>query len=138
GGTWNELNRGGSPMSVAGRAAMTRRGLHATSIALAGTGGAMAAMALAGCGLPGRPEARSGPAAAPATLRYTTFWAQDRLQVLQPAVDEFQQTTGHTILMESVPNYQEKLVTEFVAGTAADVPHAHNQVMTKLFDQGVI
>jgi ABC-type glycerol-3-phosphate transport system substrate-binding protein len=92
---------------------------------------------LAACGQATAPSGPS-PAKRPVTLRYTTFWAQDRLQVLQPAVDEFQQTTGHTVIMESVPNYAEKLVTEFVGGAAADVPHAHNQVMTKLYDQGMI
>jgi multiple sugar transport system substrate-binding protein len=37
-----------------------------------------------------------------------------------------------------VPDYAEKLVTEFVGGAAADVPQAHNQVMTKLYDQGMV
>ena len=40
--------------------------------------------------------------------------------------------------MEPVTNYAEKLVVEFVSGTAADVPHANNTVMPKLFDQGMI
>ncbi|MBI3969951.1 MAG: extracellular solute-binding protein [Chloroflexi bacterium] len=95
-------------------------------------------MALAACGPAGQATPSTSPATQPVTLRYTTFWNQERLNVLQPAVDEFKATTGHTVNMEPVPNYAEKLVTEFVGGAAADVPHAHNQVMTKLFDQGMI
>ncbi|MDQ3701124.1 MAG: extracellular solute-binding protein, partial [Chloroflexota bacterium] len=92
----------------------------------------------AACGLGGQSAPATSPAKQPVSLRYTTFWSQERLQVLQPAVDEFQATTGHKVSMEPVPNYAEKLVTEFVGGAAADVPHAHNQVMTKLYDQGMI
>jgi multiple sugar transport system substrate-binding protein len=99
---------------------------------------AAGAAALAACGTAGGAGGAARPLKQPVTLRYTTFWSQERLQVLQPAVDEFQQKTGHTVQMEPMPNYAEKLVAEFVGGAAADVPHAHNQVMTKLYDQGMI
>jgi ABC-type glycerol-3-phosphate transport system substrate-binding protein len=116
---------------TSGQHAMSRRALAAA------VGGGLPALALAACGR-GAAPAGTQPSKPPVTLRYTTFWAQDRLQVLQPAVDEFQRTTGHTVVMESVPDYAEKLVTEFVGGAAADVPQAYNQVMTKLYDQGMV
>src|ERR687897_755138 len=55
-----------------------------------------------------------------------------------PAIRQFEEQTGHKVSMEPTTNYAEKLVVEFVSGTAADVPHANNTVMPKLFDQGMI
>ncbi|HEV2125071.1 MAG TPA: extracellular solute-binding protein, partial [Chloroflexota bacterium] len=45
---------------------------------------------------------------------------------------------GHMVQMESMPSYAEKLVVEFVSGTAADTLQSSNTVMPKLFDQNVI
>jgi multiple sugar transport system substrate-binding protein len=80
----------------------------------------------------------TAPSKRAVTLRYTTFWNQQRLDVIAPAVQQFEQETGHRVSMEPVTNYAEKLVVEFVSGTAADVPHANNTVMPKLFDQGMV
>ncbi|MGH2354633.1 MAG: ABC transporter substrate-binding protein [Chloroflexota bacterium] len=111
---------------------ITRRVMVARGAAAAGC------LAVAACGPGGASSTPAKPAKQPVTLRYTTFWNQERLDVLQPAVDEFEAQTGHTVQLEPVQNYAEKLVTQFVGGSAADVPHAHNQVMTKLYDQGMI
>ena len=112
----------------------TRRALLGRVAVVGTVGGVLAACAPLGGGQPAAPQR----AQQPVTLRYTTFWNQQRLDVIDPAIKEFQQITGHTVRMESVPDYAEKLVVEFVGGTAADVPQASNTVMPKLFDQGVI
>ena len=72
------------------------------------------------------------------TLSYTTFWDEQRLGVVRPAVREFEQRTGHTVDLEAVPGYTEKFVVQFASGSAADVPQAVNYLMPKLFDQGAI
>ena len=71
-------------------------------------------------------------------LRYTTFWNQQRLDVIAPAIRQFEEESGHKVSMEPTTNYAEKLVVEFASGTAADAPHANNTVMPKLFDQSMI
>ena len=85
----------------------------------------------------------AGPSAAarsqqPVTLHYGTFWDQARLDVVAPAIKEFEQRTGHTVVMEAVPGYTDKFVVLFASGSAPDVPHAVNYLMPKLFDQGAI
>src|SRR5207249_8824578 len=65
--------------------------------------------AAAACGLPGRGEP-SAPTRAqqPVSLHYATFWDQARLDVIAPAIREFEQRTGHQVNMEAVPGYTDK------------------------------
>ncbi|MGH2352095.1 MAG: hypothetical protein ACRDJN_10850, partial [Chloroflexota bacterium] len=118
-----------------GAARLSRRRL------VVAAGSVTAATWAAACGAQGGSESTPGegaPQKRSVQLRYTTFWNQQRLDVIAPAIRQFEQETGHQVSMEPVTNYGEKLVVEFVAGTAADVPHASNTVMPKLFDQHMI
>jgi multiple sugar transport system substrate-binding protein len=107
---------------------------------LAGTAlllpGVTACGALGGGDAPG--TSASAPAKKAVNLHYMTFWDQARLSVIAPAMKEFEQRTGHTVNMESVPGYTDKFVVLFASGAAPDVPHAVNFLMPKLFDQGAI
>jgi multiple sugar transport system substrate-binding protein len=89
-------------------------------------------------GAPGTTPGAGAPEKRSVHLRYTTFWNQQRLDVIAPAIKQFEAETGHRVSMEPVTNYAEKLVVEFVSGTAADVPQANNTVMAKLFDQNMV
>ena len=111
--------------------AVTRRMLAASPAVLAG-------LAAAACGTAGGGSPVPVAQKRSVKLRYTTFWNQQRLDVIAPAIRQFEQESGHQVSMEPVTNYAEKLVVEFVSGTAADVPHANNTVMPKLFDQNMI
>jgi multiple sugar transport system substrate-binding protein len=109
---------------------------------LLGGAGALGTAALAACGgggpAGGGAGAPAGRSRQPVSLSYTTFWDEQRLSVVRPAVKEFEERTGHTVTMDAVPGYTENFVVQFASGSAADVPHAVNYLMPKLFDQGAI
>jgi multiple sugar transport system substrate-binding protein len=121
---------------VARRALLLRSTVGPAGLLVAGG----ATLAGAACGLPEGASAGPGAGRArqPVTLTYTTFWDEQRLGVVRPAVREFEERTGHTVNLEAVPGYTEKFVVQFASGSAADVPHAVNYLMPKLFDQGAI
>jgi multiple sugar transport system substrate-binding protein len=115
---------------------LSRRRVLAVAGSVAASAAWVAACAPAGQG--GGGDAAGAPQKRSVSLRYTTFWTQQRLDVIAPAIKQFEEETGHRVSMEPVTNYAEKLVVEFVSGTAADAPHANNTVMPKLFDQGMV
>ncbi|HET7770495.1 MAG TPA: hypothetical protein VFN74_17100 [Chloroflexota bacterium] len=98
------------------RPTATRR-RHVLGAGLAATGSAwLAACGGADGGTASTSQKRS------VQLRYTTFWNQQRLDVIAPAIRQFEEEFGHKVSMEPTTNYAEKLVVEFASGTAADAP----------------
>lgn len=74
------------------------------------------------------------------SLRYQTFWAQYRIDILQPALDDFTQRTGVEVVVESIPggDYRTSLATTMAGGTTADVFIADIWNMVKYYDAGMI
>ena len=84
------------------------------AVAVAGSVAASAALAAA-CAPAGQSsggDAAGAPQKRSVNLRYTTFWNQQRLDVIAPAIQQFEQETGHRVSMEPVTNYAEKLEFE--------------------------
>src|SRR5688572_24540907 len=82
---------------------------------LGGASGLLTAAALAACaGAEGTGGgAPAGRSRQPVSLSYTTFWDEQRLSVVRPAVKEFEERTGHTVRADSVPGYTENFVVQF-------------------------
>ncbi len=75
------------------------------------------------------------------TLRYQTFWAQYRIDILKTAIADFTQRTGIAVTIEpfgSSDDYRSNLATTMAAGTAADVFIADVWNMVKYYDAGLI
>jgi ABC-type glycerol-3-phosphate transport system substrate-binding protein len=74
------------------------------------------------------------------TLRYQTFWAQYRTDILKQSIDQFTQRTGVKVTVESIPgaDYRTSLATTMAAGTAPDVFIADIWNMVKYYDSGLV
>lgn len=74
------------------------------------------------------------------TLRYQTFWAQYRTDILKQSIDQFTQQTGVKVTVESIPgaDYRTSLATTMAAGTAPDVFIADIWNAVKYYDAGLI
>ena len=74
------------------------------------------------------------------TLRYQTFWAQYRTDILKQSIDQFTQKTGVKVTVESLPSadFRTGLATTMAAGTAADTFIDDVWNMVKYYDAGLI
>ena len=88
------------------------------------------------------PKPTAAAAAAPkeakaATIRYGTFWAGYRVEVIQPVLDEWTKTSKITVQIESVPSdrYTEKTLTQVAGGNLWDVFLTESYLTPRLYDQ---
>jgi len=74
------------------------------------------------------------------TIRYQTFWAQYRTDILKQSIDQFVQQTGVKVTVESIPSadYRTSLATTMAAGTAPDTFIADIWNAVKYYDAGLI
>lgn len=74
------------------------------------------------------------------TLRYQTFWAQYRTDILKGSIDQFTQRTGVKVTLESLPStdFRTGLATTMAAGTAADTFIDDVWNMVKYYDANLI
>ncbi len=74
------------------------------------------------------------------TVRYQTFWAQYRTDILKQSIDQFTQQTGVKVNVESIPgaDYRTGLATTMAAGTAPDTFIADIWNAVKYYDAGLI
>lgn len=75
------------------------------------------------------------------TLRYQTFWAQYRIDILKQSITDFTQRTGINVTVEpfgSADDYRSNLATTMAAGTASDVFIADIWNMVKYYDAGLV
>lgn len=74
------------------------------------------------------------------TLRYQTFWAQYRTDILKQSIDQFTQKTGVKVTVEALPSadFRTGLATTMAAGTAADTFIDDVWNMVKYYDAGLI
>ncbi len=74
------------------------------------------------------------------TLRYQTFWAQYRTDILKQSIDQFTQQTGVKVTVESIPSadYRTSLATTMAAGTAPDTFIADIWNAVKYYDANLI
>lgn len=74
------------------------------------------------------------------TLRYQTFWAQYRTDILKQSIEQFTQKTGVKVTVESLPSadFRTGLATTMAAGTAADTFIDDVWNMVKYYDANLI
>ena len=137
----------------------SRRGLIqlATALGLGALGASVAACAPAPAptAVPAKPaeapkptEAPKAAAPAPTTaaaapakkgveIRYGTFWAGYRVDVIKPILDEWTKTSNITVTVESVPSdrYTEKTLTQVAGGNMWDVFLTESYLSPRLYDQ---
>ena len=115
----------------------------AGATARAGTAAASGSPVSAATAAVGKPAGNYDPAPnlkKDVTLRYQTFWAQYRTDILKQSIDQFTQRTGVKVTVESLPStdFRTGLATTMAAGTAPDTFIADVWNMVKYYDAGLI
>ncbi len=74
------------------------------------------------------------------TLRYQTFWAQYRTDILKGSINQFTERTGVKVTLEALPgaDFRTGLATTMAAGTAADTFIDDVWNMVKYYDANLI
>jgi len=125
--------------SAAPAGATAATGATARATTAAGTGSPVSAATAA----VGKPAGNYGPAPTlkkDVTLRYQTFWAQYRTDILKQSIDQFTQRTGVKVTVESIPSadFRTSLATTMAAGTAPDTFIADIWNAVKYYDANLI
>jgi multiple sugar transport system substrate-binding protein len=150
-------NGGDAVSTVNVRSGFSRRQFlgEATTVGLGALGAAVAGCATlyappptaAPAAKPAEPAkpAAAAPTAAPAAaakkgteIRYGTFWAGYRVDVINPVLAEWAKTSNITVTVESVPSdrYTEKSLTQVAGGNMWDVYLTESYLSPRLYDQG--